>query len=90
MAYCLPTHSAGPSVVIRAVLPSVLMNLRTALAESSRSFPALRVDLEHRGRPCCQIDEAAMIADFAVAKQPRQQGQCVLGKGRVDEWLLPF
>jgi hypothetical protein len=31
-----------------------------------------------------------MIADLAIAKQPRQQGQGVLRKGRVYKWLLPF
>jgi hypothetical protein len=31
-----------------------------------------------------------MIADLAVAEQPGQQSQGVLGKGRVDEGFLPF
>jgi hypothetical protein len=31
-----------------------------------------------------------MIADFSVAKQPGQQGQGMLGKGRVNEGLLSF
>ena len=65
------------------------MNLRTALAESSRSFPAQRVDLEHRGRPRCQVDEAAVIVDLSVTKQPCQQGQGMLCKSRVDEGFLP-
>jgi len=29
-----------------------------------------------------------MIADFSVSEQTRQQGQGVLGEGRVDEWGL--
>jgi hypothetical protein len=28
------------------------------------------------------------MVDFSIAKQPRQQGQGVLGEGRVDEWGL--
>jgi hypothetical protein len=31
-----------------------------------------------------------MIADFAIAKQPGQQSQGVLGEGLVHEWILPL
>jgi len=31
-----------------------------------------------------------VIVDFAVAKQPGQQGQGMLRKRRVDKWLLGF
>src|SRR5207253_9568416 len=54
------------------------------------SFPALRVDPEHRSSPACQVYESTVIADLAVAKQPRQQGQGVLREDRVDEGRLPL
>jgi hypothetical protein len=31
-----------------------------------------------------------MISDFPITKQPRQQGQGVLGEGRVDKCFLSF
>jgi hypothetical protein len=31
-----------------------------------------------------------MVADFAITKQFCQQGQGVLGKGRINERFLPF
>jgi hypothetical protein len=43
-------------------------------------FPALRVDPQHGGHPRCQVYEATVIADFAIAKQPCQQGQCVMAR----------
>ena len=55
----------------------------------SGTFPALRVDPQNRSRASCDIDEAAVVADLAVAKHPCQQGQGVLGKGRVGEGYLP-
>ena len=53
---------------------SGLTLLRTAPAHSSGTFPVLRVNPEDRGNASCQVDETAVIADFAVAKQPGQQG----------------
>jgi hypothetical protein len=50
----------------------------------------LRVDPQHGGRTYCQIHEATVIANFAVAKQPRQQGQGVLGEDLVHEGFLPI
>ena len=55
-----------------------------------RSFPVLGVDPKCGARPSGQIDEAAVIADFAIAKQPGQQGHGVLCEGRVDKWFLPL
>ena len=37
---------------------------------SPDSFPVLGVDSEHGGYPRCQIGEATVIADFAIAEQP--------------------
>ena len=60
------------------------------LVQFPGSFPVLRVDLQHGSYPRCQVDEAPMIADFPVTKQPGEQGQRVLREGLVDKWFLPF
>ncbi len=53
-------------------------------------LPTLRVDAQDGSAARCQVDEAAMMADFAVAKQPGQHSQGVLCDGRVDEGFLPL
>jgi hypothetical protein len=58
------------------------------LVHSPGSLPVLRVNSQNRSRPGCQIDEAAVMVDFSIAKQPGQQSQGVLGEDLVHERFL--
>ena len=58
-----------------------MRHARLALTHSPGSSPVSWVDPQDRGRPCRQIDEAAVTADFPATKQPGQQGQGVLRRG---------
>ena len=58
-----------------------LMQPRLAPADASRTLPVLRVNPQNRSCASRQIDEAAVIADFAITKQPCQHRQRVLGDG---------
>lgn len=62
--------------------------LWTPFAPSSHSLPALQIDPEYGTRPGCQINEAAVMADFAITKEAGQQRQRVLREGRIDEGRL--
>jgi len=64
--------------------------LRIAFAYSPSSFPVLRVDPEHGGDTRCQVNEAAVVANFPITKQSGQQGEGMLRKRGVNERRLPF
>ena len=55
---------------------------------NARSPPQRGIDRQTTAYARREVDETAVVTKRPVSEQPRQQGQGVLGEGRVDEWFL--
>ena len=75
---------------LKATFWPVLRSTLFTLAAPVESPPQRGINRQTAAKARREVDETAVVADFPVPKQPCQQGQGVLGKGWVDEWLLPF
>ena len=66
----------------------ILRSDRFTLAAPSESPPHRGINRQTTAYARREVDETAVVTKRPVSEQTRQQGQGVLGEGRVDERLL--